>query len=349
MEAVVNRLEIGVRFATENHRFVSCSCSLSSSLGMEKINITFPTGVTMTLIQEDLKPGGKTLGLGSNRIFELGEDSWSRLAGNAYIGFQNGAALESTFKHPRSFYQLDERRIVIADTENDCLRLLDRTSEKTRTFSGVCEQHGGDDGDMWSARYANPVYVARDIKSLCYLIVLDVNSQYLWSDEDSEYYWDHQTVIRQVDSGTGYTTTNATVSRKLLYFTQDPLNFHLYATGDFRGIYKLPYNDMDNANMMPDSIPGSWFSERKQLIFIDTDTLLVTDKGLNKLLLYDITTGKSDSICDSGASNDICAPSGLETCNIPSPVSLYMSEGDLYVTSNAELYVIKCKLENDLG
>ena len=198
--------------------YVSFCCSLSPSLLMEEVDVPFPDGISIQAIQEDLKPGGESLVLGNHIIGNVVENSWNPLAHSATeSGYTNGGANTTRFNSPSSFVQLDEAKIVIADRDNHCLRLLSRESEIMTTLSVECESSGLVNVDAKLTRFLSPRSIARDLKSPEFLIVFDGLS--------------YGTKIRLVDSSNGYTTINKSHAGTFYYFTQNPLTFDLYVCG----------------------------------------------------------------------------------------------------------------------
>ena len=53
---------------------------------------------------------------------------------------------EARFYFVRGFTQISEKFVVVADTDNHCMRLIDRTDHFTSVFSGQCESFGYQDG-----------------------------------------------------------------------------------------------------------------------------------------------------------------------------------------------------------
>ena len=314
---------------------------------MDNVGVPWPLINEITFIQEDLKPGGMSLILGNNKIAEAKADSWRIIAGSeaGASGFADGDGNATLFNNPMSLFQLNEDEIVIADTNNHCLRHLMRTNKNTSIFAGRCQTSGDFDGDWEAAIYGHPMHVAKDLKSPDHLIVLDVNANNGFP-----------TKIRQVDIRSRHTNSLGNcgaVMCSLRSFVQDPSTFDFYATSKSHEIHKLPYDNIGASTVIAGSGSAGFqegdgntnsakFSYPAQLIFFDNDTLLIADKGNGRLRMYELTTDKSDSICNGGSPSTVCAP--LDTCNIESPVSLYMSEGNLYAATITELYVIKCKL-----
>ena len=301
---------------------------------MEEVDVPFPDGISIQAIQEDLKPGGESLVLGNHIIGEMEENSWNPIAGSATeSGYYNGGANTTRFNSPSSFVQLDEAKIVIADRDNHCLRLLSRESEiMTTTFSGECESSGLVDGDANLTRFSSPRSIARDLKSPEFLIVFDGLS--------------YGTKIRLVDSSNGYTTINKSDAGTFYYFTQNPLTFDLYVCGK-KLVEKMEYDNgfhrVKVGELVPSNTPYANLPNHTQVRFIDDDTLLIADEHNNKLRMFELSTKGSETICTGGTSSSSSAD--LASCNIDSPVAFYIHTRTktLYVVNTQRLYVIKGK------
>ena len=142
-----------------------------------------------------------------------------------------GALIQHVLFPQKSFVQLDEAKIVIADGNNNCLQLFRCESEiMTTTFSGECGSSGLVNGDGNRTRFFCPLYMAQDLKSWEFLIVLDLVIG---------------SVIRLVDICSGNTTTSRSYSAPSFeYFIQDPLTFDLYVNDQYE-VWRLVY---DNVN-----------------------------------------------------------------------------------------------------
>ena len=318
--------------------------SLSSSLQMEEVTIPFPVNMEVSFIQEDLKPGGEALILGTHIIGEGGVGHWNALAGSTTeSGFANGDTQVTRFNNPKSFFQLDVTNVVIADTDNNCLRLLTRSSQvMTTTFSGECESSGETNGPKEAARFMNPHYLARDLKPPNALIVLDANDA------------DNETHIRWVDIH-GMATQKFTFSLLFRYFTQSPSTYILFATTLDNQIYGIRYDEWQPLFLSGETAGGfqelafengniALFQSPKQLLHIGDDTLLVADEGNNRLRMVDLQEMKSDSICNGG--DQSLSSADHDSCNIESPISLYIGKcGDVFAASKyRKMYVIRGKL-----
>ena len=141
-----------------------------------------------------------------------------------------GVANTTRFNSPKSFVQLDEAKIVIADRNNPCMGLLTRKSEiMTTTFSGECGSSGLVNGDANVTRFVFPLYMAHDLKLPEFLIVLDLVIGL---------------VIRLVDISSGNTTTIRWYGAHYGYFIQGPINFDLNVNNKYE-VWRSVY---DNVN-----------------------------------------------------------------------------------------------------
>ena len=86
------------------------------------------------------------------------------IAGNTtQDGYQEGTASAARFRLIQGFTQISSTQIVVSDTYNYCLRLVDRASSKTTKLAGQCTK----------PRYLfdHPRSVIKDVKKLDQLIV----------------------------------------------------------------------------------------------------------------------------------------------------------------------------------
>mgnify|MGYP001803580349 CR=1 FL=1 len=51
-------------------------------------------------------------------------------------GYREGVGAEARFNYISGFTQISEKHVVVADYNNHCLRLIDRTTHNTSVFSG---------------------------------------------------------------------------------------------------------------------------------------------------------------------------------------------------------------------
>ena len=98
------------------------------------------------------------------------------IAGNsARKGYREGVGAEAWFTYIAGFAQISEKLVVVADTENNCLRLIDRSTNKTSVFSGRCKSRGYEGGLPGQFNYPHFVVIDKRDKNQLF-ITDDLNS-----------------------------------------------------------------------------------------------------------------------------------------------------------------------------
>ncbi|MBN2494328.1 MAG: hypothetical protein JXR96_07060 [Deltaproteobacteria bacterium] len=86
------------------------------------------------------------------RIDALGEVSC--LAGSGFTGFLDGPAEQARFTLPEGVAASADGRVFVADTGNDCIRLV--SGGQVSTWAGQCQSPGTADGDRATAQFHGP-------------------------------------------------------------------------------------------------------------------------------------------------------------------------------------------------
>lgn len=73
---------------------------------------------------------------GNNAIRKISDGIVSTLAGNGTAGDSDGVGAAARFNSPRSIAILDEKTLIVADTRNNKLKTVDKTTGETKTFAG---------------------------------------------------------------------------------------------------------------------------------------------------------------------------------------------------------------------
>ena len=82
------------------------------------------------------------------------------IAGSVYqSGYVEGVGEVARFYDIHFFLQISPNQVLIADVNNHCLRILDRLTNKTETFSGNCTESGNVDGVSSLFRYPRTVII----------------------------------------------------------------------------------------------------------------------------------------------------------------------------------------------
>ena len=240
------------------------------------------------------------------------------IAGNStQYGYREGVGAEARFSYIKGLEQISEKLVVVADSANHCMRLIDRTSNTSSLFSGQCKSRGYQDGRPSRFRY--PWSVVTDQRDKNQLLITDFDA------------------VRTVDVmsravGTFVTSDSLRYSRGI---TQEEKSGDLYVTAD-NALYRIAYTQR-TVSMISGSTGGyqdstlrkSLFNYLEALIFITPETLLVADYDNNKLRLLDM---KSDKVTTLNVTN-----------SLNYPASLLLTNNSLYVAQREKITQYKCE------
>ena len=184
---------------------------------------------------------------------------------------------DARFYLVRGLTQISEKLVVVADTDNHCMRLIDRNNHNTSVFRGQCKSYGYQYG--CPGQFDFPWSVLIDQRDMNQLLITD-NSNYAVRTVD----------VMSSDVGT-FIESDSLVF--ITGITQDEKSGDLYVIAD-NAVYRLAYIQRTvsliteytgkNSNGFRDStLLNSLFDWPDELIFITPHTLLVADKENNKL------------------------------------------------------------------
>ena len=78
----------------------------------------------------------------------------------APTGYRDGDAASARFNLPQGIFARDDGSVIVADTGNACLRLIQHG--RVSTFAGVAKVTGAADGPLAAARFTSPIGLAAD-------------------------------------------------------------------------------------------------------------------------------------------------------------------------------------------
>ena len=239
-------------------------------------------------------------------------------------GYREGVGADARFGYITGFAQISEKLVVVADTKNHCMRLTDRTTNKTSAFSGQCESHGYKDGRP--SRFHRPHSVVIDTRGKYQLLItdhwnaavrtVDVMSQAVSTFVKDDTLDDIRGITQEEKSGDLYVTVASVVFR--ITYTQRTVSL----------ISGSPGTDGYRDSALLDSL----FYWPHELILIAPHILLVVDGSNDKLRLLDM---KSDKVTT------------LNVTNSPNyPTSLLLTNNSLYVGQWRKIVQYKCEYYN---
>ena len=229
------------------------------------------------------------------------------IAGDStHEAYREGVGAEARFRWITVFAQITEKLVVVADTLNHCLRLIDRSTNETRIFSGQCESPGYKGGSPGQLDY--PYYVVIDKQDKNQLFIADsdnsavrivnVNSQVAGTFVQSDSLDDIRAITQEEKSGDLYVTADNALYR--ITYTQPTVTLISGSTGR---------NSLGNRDS---TLLNSLFDWPFELSFIRPNTLLIADENNSKLRLVDMN---SDKVATLNVTNSLSAPASLLLTN----------------------------------
>lgn len=245
---------------------------------------------------------------------------------NDVIKTTNGAKVETVWKgtgKPYDFEQINSTHVVIADYTQHCLRILNRATNHTEEFAGICGFGGYNDGHGLNARFNGTWGIVANKREPGKLLVADSLSSFL----------------RSVDIKTRWVTT-VTVSSELnnprnLLWYEDTL---LFTNSRCRYIAQVKWNDTGFAEVSiltgspsrGEHVDGDFNAARflcpREMIKLSERLLLVADAYDYRLRLLDMVHKRVLPVC--GPTQNACNTS----FSIPGgPYALLKFKEDVYV------------------
>lgn len=122
-----------------------------------------PTGLAVLPTEEVVV--ADTVG---NRIRLIGTDpqrTVTTIAGDGRLGFKDGPGATAMFRYPIGLLARPDGSVLVADSDNHCIRKLTRGTDGTWTvslFAGTVRSSGNTNGALLSSRFNRPVALAAD-------------------------------------------------------------------------------------------------------------------------------------------------------------------------------------------
>ena len=244
------------------------------------------------------------------------------------LGYREGVGAAARFSRITGFTQISEKLVVVADSHNGCMRLIDRTTNKTSVFSGQC-RNGVGYQDGRPGQFGYPRSVVMDQRDKNQLLIVDQNNRAV------------RTV--NVKSQIVGTFVRSESLWAMIGITQDEKSGDLLVTA-LDALYRVTYTKrtVSLISGSPGSISygyrdstllDSLFDWPKELIFITPKTLLVADDNNHKLRLVDMN---SDKVTTLNVKNSLYSPTSLLLTND----SLYVGQYRKIIRCMCDYYSI---------
>ena len=245
-----------------------------------------------------------------------------------YGDYREGVGAEARFNAIQGFMQISDVHMVVEDSFNSCLRLIDRESGATSVFSGQCEKEGYQDGLPGLFHY--PWCVVMDRNDQSQLLVADLKNS----------------AVRTVDvaSGAVGSFVNSSMLQFISHLTQDEMG-NMYVSAH-HALYKITYDNKvisllsgsaedslsSGIGYRDSTLLNSLYSSPQDIIFIGPDMLLVADDGNKKLRLLDINSNNVTTL-------NVASPDDYPE----RPVAILLTENSLFVGVHQTILQYQCE------
>ena len=225
-----------------------------------------------------------------------------------------------------SFRQISPSEVVVTDSIQNCLKLIDRTTLQVSRYAGYCGSAGYVTGTS-AARFTSPYSIISDIKRPGMLLVTD--------------YWNN--AVRHVNtlsSSAPHSVSNFVQSTSYLDgprgITQHHVSGDLYITTANNEVWKVTYSSKStskfagasSASFKDCDFSTSYFNYPRDIIFIADNKLLLADTNNQRLRVLNQQTSHTSSVC-TGSYGHI--DGDMDTCTLYYPRSLMVLNDTLYV------------------
>lgn len=236
-------------------------------------------------------------------------------------GYAEGIGAAALFNWVSGFYQLSRRRVLVADRDNHCVRLVDRLTLQTSTYVGECTVRGYTDG--LQARLYAPMGVIKNIKEPGSPLIVE------WGNGGFRKLKDGSRMVSTFFSG------RDSMFGAISGVTQDSV------TGDFylnsvQNIYHMSYNDFTITKLAGSRygykdgyFSDAMFANPAGLALMkgtNRQKLLVADSNNMVVRVLDMETNTTSSICVSHKAGHVDGP--VDSCSFATAKSL-MIDGEL--------------------
>ena len=245
----------------------------------------------------------KTMSL-ATRISELVVGSCTQ------AGYQEGSGATARVNIIAGFYQIDSNSVLLVDTYNHCIRMLDRTTNTTSVLAGKCAVVAGyNDGGFQNAEFNTPFKI------------ISYGDHYFISDYGN-------LVIRKLQLDTQEISTFVNVTEKpnaLLLSLDGEYVFFSW----FKGVGRVNLRTKEVVFITsPDKryhgfrdgpTERAVFERVEEMVYLSESLILMTDVRNNVLRLLNMLTNSVSTICNRG---NRTITGTIETCELNFPRSL---------------------------
>ena len=212
------------------------------------------------------------------------------------IPYVEGVGKNATFSKITSFAQLNTSYVLLADSKHGCIRGVDRYTNKTKLVAGICKEqiYYSDthiDGDLTHATFhvvstiayrPHEIYVVEQMKKTVRKVDLKENKVTTVVNEKN---------LRKYDVPRRFVIDN---QRNMIFLTAFNGLLQINLVND-----SVAYLTKEKGKRGSELLSNSKWSGASEIIFLDDDTLLVTDTFNGRLRVIDLKSMTVNTWCFS--------------------------------------------------
>ena len=285
-------------------------------------------------IEEDLFVPGNSLYIDGNSLKTTDGKSKHSIVGVSVEagGYYEGTGYAAIFKSITGFYQISANKVLVVDRGNHCIRLVNRSTNTTQAFVGLCTVTSYKDGRDSNARFNNPHSIIPDKLNPGSLLITEylnqairqltiqskIVSTFLQYTNDQ---FHPRGICQQSETGNLFVSSPTYISK---------IDYHRKAVV----VYMAGQSSRGNKY---GRFADTYFTDLQEVLLISNDTkLLAADKGY-QIKTLDMASSRSSHICKHYGHTDGKHPS----CNVKNPYALTVIGNTLYIGENQRIRIIQ--------
>lgn len=226
---------------------------------------------------------------------------------NSNYAYAEGLGTGARFNWITSFEQLTKDIVLVTDFHNNCIRIINRSTNLTKSYAGKCGAPGKTDGSLTNARFMKPEEItmspAQNILYIC-----------------------DGTSIRELNVDHGTVSTFQNISYTPISLVVDNKNENIYVSVttrilqiDIRTKQRIYLSKSTESGYHDGSLKTALFESIFNFIFLNPQTILAVDSKNYRLRVIDLSEEEVYSIC-----NGINFPKDgdANSCQLSSPLSV---------------------------
>ena len=287
-------------------------------------------------IELDEYQPGNILFLSWHSLQTASKDNSQIIAGKRGVA-GDAAGLDARFRWPRGFMQLTQSNVIICDTENHCLKLVDRNNGNTTTIAGQCSAPGYQDGV--TARFNFPWTAVLDNQNSCRIFVSENrNCTFRTVNTCGKNKWTVDTFAKSAEldllrdfiqgiNGDIFASANDA----LYYINYQTQTVSMLVGSQLVGLQESAFNETQES-----AFNETQLSKPHGLQWVDSDSFLVADLG-NDNVYYCNLIEQSLTSLDLFLFN-------MTGGQLNQPVSFLLTNYSLYLGTYDKILYFQCKL-----